>query len=123
MAKPEIRTVNEITIDISLGRVPIRTVVVPVPKIIYPRGVLHLVGEPFQTWEKAAIVYTLLLCDGHREKAAAILNISERTIYRKIKTYRIKPKALSVQAYTARKIRDKKEPGGLSGRVTRILME
>jgi len=39
--------------------------------------------------EKLAIIETLTLCQGHRANAARHLGISEKTIYNKIKQYRL----------------------------------
>jgi two-component system, NtrC family, response regulator HydG len=47
---------------------------------------------PGITWvdlERQAIERTLRLCDGNREKAAGLLGIGVRTLYRKLKSYRI----------------------------------
>jgi len=48
-----------------------------------------LVGLPLNELEKQAIIDTLAKTQGNREKAAKILGIGERTLYRKIKEYEI----------------------------------
>lgn len=47
----------------------------------------HLAGYSLDELEKQAIVQTLAQTEGNREKAAKILGIGERTLYRKIKEY------------------------------------
>ncbi len=46
------------------------------------------VGTPLAEIERRMIQETLRLCEGNREKAAAILGIGVRTLYRKIKSFR-----------------------------------
>ena len=48
-----------------------------------------LAGVPLNELEKKAIVDTLAKTQGNREKAARILGIGERTLYRKIKEYNL----------------------------------
>ncbi|MCH7557678.1 MAG: sigma-54-dependent Fis family transcriptional regulator [Planctomycetes bacterium] len=48
-----------------------------------------LAGMPLDELEKQAITDTLAKTKGNREKAAKILGIGERTLYRKIKEYKI----------------------------------
>jgi two-component system response regulator HydG len=50
----------------------------------------HLAGVNLDELEKAAIEKTLELVDGNREKAATMLGIGERTLYRKIREYDLK---------------------------------
>jgi two-component system response regulator HydG len=47
----------------------------------------HLVGKPLDEIEKQFISETLRLAGGNREEAAKMLEIGERTLYRKIKEY------------------------------------
>ena len=47
----------------------------------------NLAGVSLNELEKQAIVDTLAKTQGNREKAAKILGIGERTLYRKIKEY------------------------------------
>jgi two-component system response regulator HydG len=47
----------------------------------------NLAGVPLDELEKKAIADTLIKTGGNREKAAKILGIGERTLYRKIKEY------------------------------------
>jgi two-component system response regulator HydG len=51
------------------------------------RGPAGLAGVSLNELEKQAIVDTLAKTKGNREKAAKILGIGERTLYRKIKEY------------------------------------
>jgi two-component system response regulator HydG len=53
------------------------------------RGAAGLAGLPLDELEKQAITDTLAKTKGNREKAAKILGIGERTLYRKIKEYKI----------------------------------
>jgi len=46
-----------------------------------------LAGKPLEMIEKEAIMGTLNMVDGNREKAAKILGIGSRTLYRKLKDY------------------------------------
>jgi len=46
-----------------------------------------MAGQPLEEVEKQHIVRTLELVDGNREKAAELLGIGERTLYRKIEKY------------------------------------
>jgi two-component system response regulator HydG len=46
-----------------------------------------LVGKPLEEIERLFILETLQAADGNREEAAKMLNIGERTLYRKIKEY------------------------------------
>jgi two-component system response regulator HydG len=48
-----------------------------------------LAGMPLDELEKQAIIDTLAKTKGNREKAAKILGIGERTLYRKIKEYNL----------------------------------
>jgi len=50
----------------------------------------NLAGVNLDELEKAAIQKTLELVDGNREKAAKMLGIGERTLYRKIREYDLK---------------------------------
>ena len=52
-------------------------------------GTSQLVGRPLEEIEKYYIAETLKLTNGNREEAAKLLNIGERTLYRKIKEYEI----------------------------------
>lgn len=54
-----------------------------------PVGLDHLVGQPWEAYEKHAIIQTLRITDGNREEAARILQIGARTLYRKLDKYRI----------------------------------
>ena len=40
--------------------------------------------------EKESIINALKVCNGHREQAAAMLNINPATLYRKMKKYGLK---------------------------------
>jgi two-component system response regulator HydG len=55
-----------------------------------PVGLEGLAGLSLEEIEKIAIRQTLGLVDGNREKAANLLKIGERTLYRKIKQYGLK---------------------------------
>jgi two-component system response regulator HydG len=46
-----------------------------------------LAGQPLEELEKLHIQRTLDLVDGNRERAAELLGIGERTLYRKIQKY------------------------------------
>ncbi len=52
-------------------------------------GLADLAGVSLNELEKQAIVDTLAKTKGNREKAAKILSIGERTLYRKIKEYNL----------------------------------
>jgi len=52
-----------------------------------PAGYLELAGRSMAELERAAIEANLALVGGNRQKAAKILGIGERTLYRKIKEY------------------------------------
>jgi two-component system response regulator HydG len=52
-------------------------------------GVDTLIGKSLEEIEKHYIAETLKLSSGNREEAARLLGIGERTLYRKIKEYRI----------------------------------
>ena len=54
-----------------------------------PAGADALVGRPLDEVEKHYIAEALKLTEGNREEAAGLLGIGERTLYRKIKEYRI----------------------------------
>ena len=49
----------------------------------------NLVGKPLQDIERLFIAETLRVTGGNREEAAGMLGIGERTLYRKIKEYRL----------------------------------
>lgn len=51
------------------------------------RAVLPLRDE---SMEKESIINALKVCNGHREQAAAMLNINPATLYRKMKKYGLK---------------------------------
>jgi two-component system response regulator HydG len=52
-----------------------------------PGGIDHLTGKPLEEIEKHYILETLKLTGGNREEAARMLEIGERTLYRKLKEY------------------------------------
>jgi two-component system response regulator HydG len=52
-------------------------------------GIAALVGKPLDEIERIFIAETLKLTGGNREQAADLLGIGERTLYRKIKEYRL----------------------------------
>jgi two-component system response regulator HydG len=52
-------------------------------------GVASLVGRPLHEIEKIFIGETLKLAAGNREQTAEMLGIGERTLYRKIKEYKL----------------------------------
>jgi two-component system, NtrC family, response regulator HydG len=56
---------------------------------VAPAGGPNLVGRPLDEVEAYYIAETLKLTGGNREEAAKLLGIGERTLYRKIKEYRI----------------------------------
>ncbi len=49
----------------------------------------NLVGKPLQEIERLFIAETLRITGGNREEAAGMLGIGERTLYRKIKEYKL----------------------------------
>jgi two-component system response regulator HydG len=53
------------------------------------RAAAGLAGLPLDELEKQAITDTLAKTKGNREKAAKILGIGERTLYRKIREYKL----------------------------------
>lgn len=53
------------------------------------RPAAGLAGVSLNELEKQAIAETLAKTEGNREKAAKILGIGERTLYRKIKEYNL----------------------------------
>ena len=53
-------------------------------------GLQNLAGQPLEEVEKQHIQQTLELVDGNRQKAANLLGIGERTLYRKIQKYDLK---------------------------------
>jgi two-component system response regulator HydG len=52
-------------------------------------GPTHLVGRPLADFERWAIQQTLQLTGGNRDDAARILEIGARTLYRKLKEYKL----------------------------------
>ena len=52
-----------------------------------------LIGQPLQEIERWAIIQTLQLTGGNRDEAAKILEIGERTLYRKLKKYELQDKS------------------------------
>ena len=48
-----------------------------------------MVGKSIEEIEKHYITETLKLTSGNREEAAKLLGIGERTLYRKLKEYRL----------------------------------
>jgi len=59
----------------------------PEPDVDAPTGADALIGKPMTEVEKYYILRALDLADGNREEAARMLDIGERTLYRKIKEY------------------------------------
>ncbi|UCG55850.1 MAG: sigma-54-dependent Fis family transcriptional regulator [Phycisphaerales bacterium] len=57
------------------------------PQLVGSRAGTTLAGVSLNELEKQAIIDTLAKTQGNREKAAKILGIGERTLYRKIKEY------------------------------------
>ena len=55
-----------------------------------PSGVDGLIGRPMTEVEKYYIQRALDLTDGNREEASRMLEIGERTLYRKIKEYELR---------------------------------
>jgi len=53
-------------------------------------GADHLVGKPLEEVEKFYIQKALEITGGRREEAAKLLNIGERTLYRKINEYELR---------------------------------
>ncbi|MEM8947523.1 MAG: sigma-54 dependent transcriptional regulator [Planctomycetota bacterium] len=53
------------------------------------RGLAELVGKPLSEIEGMFIAETLEFTSGNREEAAGLLGIGERTLYRKIKEYKL----------------------------------
>ena len=53
------------------------------------RGLAELVGKPLSEIEGMFIAETLEFTNGNREEAAGLLGIGERTLYRKIKEYKL----------------------------------
>jgi two-component system response regulator HydG len=56
-----------------------------------PDGADGLVGKPMSEVERYYILRALELTNGNREEASSMLGIGERTLYRKIKEYELKP--------------------------------
>ena len=56
---------------------------------IVPVGHSHLAGRTLEDIERLAIVETLKLTQGNRERAAKVLGIGARTLYRKLKEYNL----------------------------------
>ncbi len=52
-------------------------------------GIAALVGRPLEEVERIFIAETLKLTGGNREQTADMLGIGERTLYRKIKEYKL----------------------------------
>jgi len=59
------------------------------PKDMEVRPVFHT-AETLEEMEREAIADALIQTDGNRRKAAAILGIGERTLYRKLNEYGLK---------------------------------
>jgi len=53
------------------------------------QGIAALVGRPLEEIERLFIGETLKLTGGNREQTAEMLGIGERTLYRKIKEYKL----------------------------------
>lgn len=66
-------------------------------------GNSSLIGRPFEEIEKYYIQKTLEMTNGNREEAARLLNIGERTLYRKIQEYDLAPRRKSRKS-TSRQI-------------------
>lgn len=66
------------------------------PEVIDGEGVTGLpsglIGKPLHEIERWAIIQTLQLTGGNRDEAAKMLEIGERTLYRKIKKYELQEK-------------------------------
>ncbi|MEX2558870.1 MAG: sigma-54 dependent transcriptional regulator [Pirellulales bacterium] len=54
-----------------------------------PAAMTNLVGKPLTDIERLFVAETLKLTGGNREEAASMLGIGERTLYRKIKEYKL----------------------------------
>lgn len=63
---------------------------VPEPDVDTSSGSDSLIGKPMTDVEKFYITRALELTDGNREEASRMLEIGERTLYRKIKEYELK---------------------------------
>jgi two-component system response regulator HydG len=63
----------------------------PEPTVDAPEGADALVGKPMSDVERYYILRALELTNGNREEASSMLGIGERTLYRKIKEYELKP--------------------------------
>lgn len=61
-------------------------------------GNTGLVGKPLELVERYYIEKALELTEGNREEAARLLQIGERTLYRKIKEYKLETKRKSARA-------------------------
>ena len=60
-----------------------------------PSPVVGVAGASLETIERQHIVATLRQVSGHRGKAAALLAIDPKTLYRKIIGYLIRPEEFS----------------------------
>ncbi len=54
-----------------------------------PNSLAALIGKPLDEIEKLFILETLRVTGGNREEAAKMLGIGERTLYRKLKEYKV----------------------------------
>ena len=54
-----------------------------------PASLTNLVGQPLEDLDRLFIAETLRVAGGNREEAAKMLGIGERTLYRKIKEYKL----------------------------------
>ncbi|MDO7677295.1 MAG: hypothetical protein MUQ48_01935, partial [Pirellulales bacterium] len=52
-------------------------------------GIGPLIGRPLEEIERILITETLKVTGGNRERAAEMLGIGERTLYRKIKDFQL----------------------------------
>ena len=59
-------------------------------ELSFRESAFRLVGKPFAEWEKTAIIETLKITSGRRDKAAEILQVPVRTLYRRLRKYSIK---------------------------------
>jgi len=59
------------------------------PGVVAPTGVTLAPGMTMAEIEKAAILAALRQTRGNRRKAAELLDIGERTMYRKLKEYQV----------------------------------